>query len=604
MKLTSWNLRGLNSPGKLRILKNMIKMEKPQICFLQETKCNSSTSGSVLSKAWRGCNTVDVDASGGLGGLTITWNMRESTLSDFHASHHFIQATFHILGTNIHGHISNVYFLMEAGNKSDLLNIIEALNNHRKHPIWIIGGDFNMITSLEEKMGGRNRLGKHQIASKLDRFLISDNSVHLGGDITATILPHSHSDQWPISLQWQRLGNTTRRPFCFEEFWLTHPNFKYFIRNTWNTFIPPEASRMFQFQQKLKHLKQGLKRWNHETFGNIFQAQQDLHKEMTDLQQQVITGGHTEGTLEQEQRIHNNLEERRKQEEILWKKKSRIRWLKEDRRPTIDRITQNVPKLITEEQNELLLRPILTQEVDTAMSQLKEGKAAGPYGFTTTFFHTFWELIKLEVWQVVEESRALHWLLPSLNSTFITLIPKEEESSTPEKFRLISLCNVIYKVISKVIANGLKPLLPLLISLEKSGYVEGRQILDNIILLHEIIHSLQHSKQASMILKLDLSKAFDKLSWTYIQKMLNAFGFSPMWIRWIMSLITSTFFSILVNGIPSQPFNPSCGIRHDDPLSPFLFVLMVEGLGHHIKHALLSHQLKGISIHNSPGITH
>eukprot|EP00253_Pinus_taeda_P021628 PITA_21628 len=452
MKLISWNLRGLNSPGKLRILKNMIKMEKPQICFLQETKCNSSTLGSILSKAWPGCNSVAVDASGASGGLAIAWNTRELTLSDFHASHHFIQATFHILGTNIHGHLSNVYFPQEAGNKSDLLNTIGALNNNKMHPLWIIGGDFNMITSLEEKMGGRNRVGKHQIASKLDKFLISDNSVYLGGDITAEILPHSGSDHWPISLEWQRSGNTTGRPFRFEEFWLTHPNFKGFIRSTWNTFIPLEGSKMFQFQHKLKHLKQLLKHWNQETFGNIFQAQQDLNKEMADLQQQVITGGHMEGTLEQEQRIHNKLEERRKQEEILWKQKSRIRWLKEgerntkffhrttvqrrmhnnipfiqrrggagieqheeieeeflnhfkqvhkeanaDMRPAIERITQNVPKLITEEHNELLLRPILTQEVDTAMSQLKEGKAPGPDGFTTTFFHTFWELIKLEV---------------------------------------------------------------------------------------------------------------------------------------------------------------------------------------------------------------
>ena len=94
----------------------------------------------------------------------------------------------------------------------------------------------------------------------------------------------------------------------------------------------------------------------------------------------------------------------------------------------------------------------------------------------------------------MEESRALHWLLPSLNSTFIALIPKEEKSNTPDKFRPIALCNVIFKVISKVIANKLKPLLPLLISPEQSDYVEGRQILDGIILTHEIIHSLKHSK--------------------------------------------------------------------------------------------------------------
>ena len=133
-------------------------------------------------------------------------------------------------------------------------------------------------------------------------------------------------------------------------------------------------------------------------------------------------------------------------------------------------------------------------EVDEAMTQLKEGKAPGPDGFTTTFFHTFQDLIKQEVWQIVEESSALHWLLPSLNSTFITLIPKEEDSITPNKFRPISLCNVIYKVISKVIENRLKPLLPMLISPEQLGYVEGRQIMDGILVALEVVHSLSSSR--------------------------------------------------------------------------------------------------------------
>jgi len=107
-----------------------------------------------------------------------------------------------------------------------------------------------------------------------------------------------------------------------------------------------------------------------------------------------------------------------------------------------------------------------------------------------------------------------------------------------------------------------------------------------------------------MILKLDLSKAFDKLNWLYVRKMLSAFGFSHMWVCWVMRLISSSFFSILINGIPSRPFRPSRGIRRGDPLSPFLFVLMAEGLGRHIKQALLSNRLKGLSIHNLPTISH
>jgi len=275
-----------------------------------------------------------------------------------------------------------------------------------------------------------------------------------------------------------------------------------------------------------------------------------------------------------------------------------------NRTEAIDRIIRNIPKLIAEDHNTLVLKPISLQEVEAVAHHLKAGKAPGPDRFTSNFFHHFWDLVKWEVWQVAEESRTLRWMYPSLNATFIALIPKEEESNTPDKYRPIALCNIIYKIVSKVIASRLKPLLPLIISPEQSGYVEGRQITDGIILTHEIIHSLKHLKKPGMLLKIDLSKAFDSISWEYMHKILQAFGFAPSWIRWISSLISSSFFSILINGIPSPTFRPSRGIHQGDPISPFLFVILAEGLGRSIKEALLLHQLKGLAFHQTPTFSH
>ena len=110
--------------------------------------------------------------------------------------------------------------------------------------------------------------------------------------------------------------------------------------------------------------------------------------------------------------------------------------------------------------------------------------------------------------------------------------------------------------------------------------------MDDIILTHEVIHSLKSAKKPGMLLKIDLSKAFDKLCWHHIQHLLRAFGFDQMWIRWIMSLISTPLYSILINGIPSTPFSSSRGIRQGDPLSPFIFVLMAKGLSRLIHHAV------------------
>lgn len=123
-------------------------------------------------------------------------------------------------------------------------------------------------------------------------------------------------------------------------------------------------------------------------------------------------------------------------------------------------------------------------------------------------------------------------------------------------------------------------------------------------LTHETIHSLKKRKQARMLLKIDLSKAFDKLSWTYIKSVLIAFGFNPTWVRYIMTLVSSPLCFVLVNGIPSKLYHSSRGIHQGDPLSPFLFIIMAKGLGCLIKHSAHSHDLRGLSVHGSTTTTH
>jgi len=145
----------------------------------------------------------------------------------------------------------------------------------------------------------------------------------------------------------------------------------------------------------------------------------------------------------------------------------------EDRTTTIRWVTRHIPSLVTLEQNEALMRPITREKVDQAIKGIPSGKAPGSDGFTTDFFHQCLDLIKEEVWQVVEELRTSGTVLIALNATFLTLIQKEERVTHPKKYKPIALCNVIYKIITKVTTTCLKPIFPFIISKEQDGYVEG-----------------------------------------------------------------------------------------------------------------------------------
>jgi len=124
--------------------------------------------------------------------------------------------------------------------------------------------------------------------------------------------------------------------------------------------------------------------------------------------------------------------------------------------------------------------------------------------------------------ELVEESRCTKCMHLALNSTFLELIPKTGNSNEPQGFRPISLCNVVYKILPTIMVNRLKPILLDLITQEQTGFVKGRQITNGIVVAQEVIHSLKNSRNKGMLIKLDLEKAYDRLSWVYLEGILKA----------------------------------------------------------------------------------
>ncbi|KAM2228010.1 hypothetical protein ACFXTI_014755 [Malus domestica] len=167
------------------------------------------------------------------------------------------------------------------------------------------------------------------------------------------------------------------------------------------------------------------------------------------------------------------------------------------------------------------------------------------------------------------------------------------------QYRPIALCNVIYKVIAKVLTNRLKLVMPKVICDNQSAFVAGKQIQDNILVVHELLHSLLHKKkgeQAGMAIKFDMAKAYDRVEWVFLLSMMVKIGFAHLFCKWIMECISTASFSILINGHPTGFVRPERGLRQGDPLSPYLFLICTEGLSMLIRRGLEVGGLHGIRV--------
>lgn len=176
------------------------------------------------------------------------------------------------------------------------------------------------------------------------------------------------------------------------------------------------------------------------------------------------------------------------------------------------------------------------------------------------------------------------------------------------EFRPIALCSVTYKIISKILINRLKQHLSGIIPENQAAFIPGRMISDNIIMAHEVFHFLKVRKRQTasyMAVKTDITKAYDRFEWSFLEETMTKMGFHIKWIKWIMSCVTSVRFSVLINGVPEGHITPQRGLRQDDSLSPYLFILCAEVLSHLMNQAMEDRSLLGVKIAmQAPAMNH
>lgn len=491
--------------------------------------------------------------------------------------------------------------------------------------------------------------GRRNVKVRLDRA-VADSA-----DARVTHLTSPRSDHCPILLTVKKEAwePNRRKPWRYEVMWEREERLPDIIKEAWKN--KDRKGDFSKIARSLRDVMSSLKTWSKENFGSVTKEIEVLRKQIEVIQRT--------NDSQNRQALHNamgRMDELLYREEMMWLQRSRISWLKDGDRNTRffhekarwrsrknkisklrkhdgswctskaemgkmatdffsnlytadtsvnpDVILQHVHGLISAEANENLCKDFTPEEISDALFQIGPLKAPEPDGFSARFFQRNWDVIKEDVVTAVQSFFENGLMPPGVNETSIVIIPKKDTPEELKDFRPISLCNVIYKVVSKCLVNRLRPMLQDIISPNQSAFVPGRMITDNALIAFECIHALntgnEHARNFCAY-KLDLSKAYDRVDWAYLEGMMHELGFCERWIQWIMQCVTTVSFSVNFNGELQEKFTPSRGLRQGDPLSPFLFLLVADGLSVLLNKEIADNNIQSLSIcRRAPRISH
>ncbi|KAH9763510.1 reverse transcriptase domain-containing protein [Citrus sinensis] len=518
------------------------------------------------------------------------------------------------------------------GDFNDLLHSSEK-RGKIKHPQWKLHGFQEAISNA-----GLFDLGMSDwVEERLDRGLASSSWIHLFPTAKVTSVEASCSDHLPIFLEPVPMVRSPRtKKFRFENSWLREPDCCDVVKVIWaSTLGVPIQNRLASCGTALLH-------WgNHLT--QDFQARIFYCK-----RKMALLRGHRDSasvdSFYEARKCYNELLH---SHEIFWKQRAKSIWLKEcdmnsryfhamasarkkqymieklrnaqgqwcttpediseiihkyfthifsSERGSYAAVLHYVEPRITAEQNHSLMEPFSPTDVREAIFSMHPEKSPGPDGMNPAFYQNFWSIVGDEV-SAACLSYISHCEFPAnLNEITVILIPKTPNPESITDFRPIALCNVLYKVVAKMLANRLKLILGSIISDSQSAFISG--------LMHFLKRKRQ-GKEGAAAFKIDMAKAYDRIEWGFLSAIMLKMGFTLTFVDLIMLCVSTVTYKFPCDGVELGPIVPSRGLRQGDHLSPYLFIICAEGLSLLINHYESAGLLYGVRIaRGAPSLTH
>lgn len=638
----SWNVRGACNYVSRKHIAGINLSVRPALCCLQETKCAKWSGIMIAQLGMgQEVGWIEAPSRGLSGGLLTVWSKELISISNYYSSHHWllVQGINSISKTPFA--CLNIYAPQTSKMKQLLWEELKAvISSLPDHHICLLG-DFNAVRQCNEKFNCHFNgavadafnsfissvglleiplinssftwFGPNQRKGRLDRVLVSP-SWYDKGEWVLQALHRKLSDHKPLVLK-SNSNDWGPRPFKFFNYWLSDPVLTHNLKASW------KGSQESNPQSKFKELREVARTWNKTKLGNVDVRIQQLEN----MQDVYDVGGSISIDISV---LRTELHKLHQWRASMLCQKSKVNWLLNGEKNTRffhramvkrraanaikkltvgdtlltdavaikaafqchfqERLTESngekvfdlgttISNKLSQAQSMSLEAAFTLEEVKMALDMTDKTKAPGPDGVNAGLLVLLWDEIK-EVMDFFNKFHSTGGLPRGYNSSFIALIPKLANPSLPSDFRPISLMNALVKLLTKVMANRLKPLMDDLVSQHQSAFIKNRQISDGILITSEMVALLRKQQTKGLIFKIDFEKAFDRVKWDFVFDVFAAMNFGSRWITWIKNIFQSSRISVLVNGAPTGEFHPSRGLRQGDPLSPLIFNLVGESL--------------------------
>ncbi|GJR29960.1 RNA-directed DNA polymerase, eukaryota [Tanacetum coccineum] len=476
---------------------------------------------------------------------------------------------------------------------------------------------------VEVTLGGSHFTWCHKSAtkmSKLDRFLVSESVLSVYPNINAITLERYLSDHRPVLLR-ENHYDYGPTPFRFYHHWLEIDGFSKLVEDIWKDSPCVGNNAMSILMGKLRYLKNHIRKWNKTNLASRNNSKAQIKRELEAIDLIIDKGQGNEDVIRSRADIMNQLHNCNKLDSMEAAQKAKVKWVVEGdknsgifhgiinkkcnirsiRGVMVDSTWIDNPKNVKKEfldhfskrfckpgepmatlqmefpnqiqldQRNELESDVSNDEIKKAVWECGTDKAPGPDGFTFGFFCHFWHLVEKEVQDAV---------------------------------RPISLIGSIYKIIAKFLTNRLVCVMGGIVNEVQSAFIEDRQILDGPFILNEMLSWCKKRKKQSLIFKVDFEKAYDSVRWDFLDNVLRKFGFGDKWCKWIQCCLHSSRGSIIINGSPTDEFQFRKGLKQGDPLSPFLFILIMETLHLSFQRVVDAGMFHGLKLGGTLNLSH